>query len=131
MLTRRDHSEKEIREKLKQRFDAQTISEVIEKLDSYGFLKEPEELARLWARALGAKGRGHRRISQELKKRGLPPIEFDDEDESARCREVFMKRFKSPSFLEMEDRAKAYRYLTYRGFNPDTIKRILNELKTS
>ena len=71
LLSRRDHSVKELSVKLRQRGFTDEIEVALEKLSSYGYLDD-ERFARNFANELvRIKGYGKRRIEEELYRKGI------------------------------------------------------------
>jgi SOS response regulatory protein OraA/RecX len=125
-LTLRDHSRQELCEKLIARFGAKLISELMAEADRRGWLLPEDEIAQraalTWERKL--KGRGY--IEEQLRKRGLPLPPVNEEAELVRLRDLVLKKFGEPSTLSMEVRAKAFRFLTSRGFEERTIRMVFH-----
>lgn len=70
-LAYRAHSEKEIIEKLeKSGFDERDIAEAMQKLTDYA-LVDDQDFARQWALSRARRGVGPRRITQELRQKGI------------------------------------------------------------
>jgi len=128
-LLRRDHSEKELRQKMSRRHTDDAINGAIAKANEYGYLKTPEELARRLAKALAQKGRGQSRIRYVLKKRGLPTIKFNPEDEMLRAQQVVDKLGLFRDDLNLQDKQKLMRKLYQRGFTPETIRHLLEKMQ--
>lgn len=124
-LSERDHSKKELTDKLKRWYTPEAIQEAIAKIESYGYFKPETEMTKLWTQSLHRKGRGYFRIRHEMKKRGLPPPEMDYEEEMQACRKAFTKKFGETRLTSKEERFKAIRYLTSRGFDSDTIRKVI------
>ena len=127
LLARRDHSIKELQEKLAQRFEPTAVDEAIQKADEYGYLKDPSEIAQRLAESLHRRGRGHLKILHELHKKGLPEIELDAERENEKARDHLDKLIKSGDDLSFEAKQKAMRFLANRGFLMDTIRQVIDE----
>ncbi len=89
LLARRDHSEKELKDKLSLKGYKKGAEEAIEKLKASGYVSD-ERFARLYARELQTlKKYGKRRIEQELYRKGidrdiireiLDETEFDEDE---------------------------------------------------
>ncbi len=128
-LARRDHSVKEIEEKLaqKQIYDPEEIKEAIQQaIDQKWFLPE-DELAENVARSLSLKSKSHYFITNYLKEKGLPVVEFSEDNESTAIRRCLIKKFKNHQNLSFEDKQKAMRLLSSRGFHKETCYKILDQ----
>jgi regulatory protein len=127
LLSRRDHSLKELKEKLSQRFESAAIDSAIQKADEYGYLKDPQEISERLAEALHFRNRGYKKIEFELQKKGLPPVEVDLEREAEKARELLDKLIKKSDDLDFKAKQKAMRSLASRGFLMDTIRQVTDE----
>ncbi len=138
MLSRRDHSRFEVRQKLKQRgFGSEAIRAAIADCERLNYIDD-ERTARVYIGQLVRRGFGFRRIAIELKKKGLQGKRIEDIleqqqveiDEREIARRVLQKKIKS---VEREAdrkkrRDKLYRFLDYRGFSRSIISELLREL---
>jgi SOS response regulatory protein OraA/RecX len=128
-LAIRDHSVKELREKLSQFF---TLPEIIWGLEwalKQGYLKEPNELADQVARRLHEKNKSFLFILHYLRKKGLPAIEKNDELELEKCRKVLETKigFEHENLTSNPNIAKMHRVLSLRGFDNETIRKVTHE----
>jgi regulatory protein len=129
LLARREHSRLELARKLAARsFDEALIDAVLDELEREGLLSA-ERFARSFIEARYARGQGPRRIGRELTLRGIESTAalLDDErfDWDALAREARRKRFGPARPASLEDRARQTRFLEYRGFSHDQIRRAL------
>ena len=130
LLLRRDHSEKEIREKLGRRYEGPAIQSAISKAKEYGYIRSPEELTERFAEALHRRGRGILKIQFEIQKKGLPPLLDVDEDREVLKAHAHVDKIKGlGEDLDFEAQQKIMRYLNNRGFTTDTIKKVIGKLK--
>lgn len=131
LLARRNHSEKELREKMSRFFEPEIIDQVIEEAWERHWLLPPEELAETAARSWSRSNKSARYIQEQLKKRGLPPVDVDEEEELQKMKTLLEKKFRLSDVdtlnLSYEDRVKAYRYLKYRGFADSLIRKVIHE----
>jgi regulatory protein len=128
LLTRRDHSRAELKEKLA-RF-AQTEDEldtVLDTLQSQHLLSDQ----RLAVQRVLAKARryGDARLKQDLRQHGVGDADIATAlpaggDEVERGHAVWAKKFGSLPITAAE-RGKQIRFLQYRGFSNETIKLIM------
>ena len=128
-LAMRDHSERELRQKLKRRYEAAEIDEAMEFARENNLLAPEEVVAERTARALGRKRKGHRFINQYLKHKGLPVVAKDDEEEERKAIELVEARLKldftENRKFDFETKKKIQRLLANRGFDLDTIRRVI------
>ncbi len=89
------------------------------------YIKDPHELAAQTGRALQARGKGRFYVQQALKKKGLPALHLDSEQELANCQELLSRRFHGHDLSQTAVRVKAFRYLTSRGFDSETVNKAL------
>jgi SOS response regulatory protein OraA/RecX len=125
----RDHSERELRQKLKRMYEPKEIDEAIEFAREHNLLAPEEAIAERTARALGRKRKGHRFISQYLKQKGLPAVAKDADDEVRKAIELVEAKLKLDSGeirkLDFEKKMKVQRLLANRGFDLETIRRVI------
>lgn len=130
-LAGRDHSEHELRGKLQRRFGVELIDQALQCANDRGWLLAPEKLAEKAEAELNRRGKSHRYIQGQLRKRGLPPPALDQETELAKLRRLVQARFSELHDGSREERRdgkiKAMRYLKFRGFNDALIRKVLNE----
>lgn len=131
ILARRNHSEKELREKMGKFFEPDLIDKVIQEAWERHWLLPPEELAKNAAKSWSRSNKSARYIREQLKKRGLPPVEADEEEELQKMRTLLMKKFRLTDLenlqLDYDERVKAFRYLRYRGFSDGLIRKVIHE----
>ena len=133
ILTRRSHSEYELRQKLYQKSYAGTeVDQVVNRLLTYGYLNDTAFATALFSKYLGMGKYSLNNIICKLKKCGLPEViiktvirEYDGEEEYQAALKVLGSRFKSLDGLNKE---KLYRFLGTRGFSSNTIHRVLDQL---
>lgn len=127
---RRDHSEKEIYQKLGRRYEKSAITKAIHKADEYGYIKTPKELALRFAEYLHNRDRGQLKIKLELSKKGLKfEGDFDKDRELAKARTHVDKIHNPGDDLNLKRQQKIMRYLANRGFTGETIKSVIGLLK--
>ena len=133
LLSRREHSAFEIRNKLLKRdFDEEEVTQTISELQEGGWLSD-ERFAEAYIRMRQLKGFGPIRISIELNERGVKESIVDDylqaEDEGWQqtLERQYLKKYKNKSIADYNDKAKRIRFLQYRGFALDAIYRIMRD----
>lgn len=164
LVAQRDHSEKELRTKLKQylspkkhwrkkssygdsemyakkeapaatpeELEAQMeqIQQVIELAIQYAkdnrWLGAPDELAVKMAGGLHRRNKGSYYINHWLQGKGLPPVEVDREMELEKARTLVKNKFAKIEKPTREEKAKMGRFLAARGFDLETIRKVINE----
>lgn len=129
ILSRRDYSVKELREKLaKKEFDSINIEKAIQWAAERNYIRPAEELSNALSQQLLQRGKGRLYIQQYLKKRGLPAIqEFDKEIELNKALEFARQRAKRSKLLDRAAREKIGRQLITRGFPLDIVRTIIYE----
>jgi len=129
LLARREHSRRELERKLAARsFDEALVRDVLDELEREGLLSA-ERFAQSFIEARYARGQGPRRIGRELAQRGVdPPAGVIDDvrfDWDALARATRPKRFGPEAPASLEDKARQARFLEYRGFSHEQIRRAL------
>ena len=135
LLEFRDHTKKEIREKLfRAGAENEVICEVLEFLSEYNLIND-EVYAKRYANDLkNLKKFGKKRIERELINKGiskdtvfevLSEMEETDEEELSI---LINKRLKGN--FDKKNCDKIMRYFIYRGYSPDEIKRCIDSLRT-
>lgn len=115
-LARRDHSDQELKTKLKRRFTSEAIESALEMAKENNWLKDPSDLAEMVARQLSQKGKGPLYINGYLRKKGLPPVSFDDEEVLKSCQETLEQKYPDWQTMSFEEKQKPIRFLLQRGF---------------
>lgn len=131
LLAIRDHSEKEIRQKLKQRkFSEEEIDKAVEYGRTHHWLPETADentlLSQRFADSLHRKGKGVIYINHQLAKKGLPAIAADSQIELEKAlRLLDNKQVKKD--LDKNEKAKLGRFLVSRGFELQIVRKALHE----
>jgi len=130
LLSRREHSFKELINKLKDRVDSEgRLFEGLTKLKEEN-LQSDERFAESYTRSRSVKGFGPEKISHELKSRGISEnliskIVYSDE---INWMEIIKKEFSKKFIIEKdfakEDISRAKKFLLQRGFEFDQIKQL-------
>ncbi len=130
LLSTREHSRAELQRKL-QPFEqvAGTLAPVLDELQAKGFISEQRALESIVHRRSAKFGAS--RIRQELQAKGLEPeavaqaVDQLRQSDLSRAREIWRKKFGIPP-LDAAERAKHMRFLASRGFDGDTIRRVVS-----
>lgn len=137
MLARRDHSEKEIRQKLKKSlFSPEEIETAITFGKERHWLPNSEQaqlnLAEKAAQGLHRKKKGIHYINQFLYERGLPELPADSDLELEKALQLVENKFSVPASLDRETRTywkgRIGRFLLSRGFEMDIVNKILRKV---
>ncbi len=135
LLTRREHSAKELNEKLKQRgFKPEEIKDVIESCQRLN-LQSDQRFIELYIRSRIRQGYGPLKISQELKQRGVDSeLVYKEMKQEAPnwftyALNVWEKKCKGQINLSFQEIQKQQRFLLYRGFDMDIISQVVKECK--
>lgn len=126
-LARRSHSELELREKLSKNYDSSDVEEALRFARENKWLENPEELAAKVAETLARKGKGRHYISAYLRKKGLPEVQNNRENEIARALSLVEKHLDLRPPFAFDDRAKIFRLLQNRGYDYGTIQALFHD----
>lgn len=133
LLARREHSAKELLQKLQQRGFAEIdIQHLLTRLTEENLLN-PARFIESFIHARSAKGIGPLRIQAELTERGLPQeliehyLDITDNAWLIKAWEVWKKRFKNQRPIDFKTRAQQMRFLHYRGFSVEQIATVLED----
>ena len=124
-LALRDHSLHELKTKLSRKFEPEMVARVLGVAEARGWLCSEEKVAVQLAAALHRRGKSRGYINGQLRKRKLPAVEMNNDDELEKARDLLVRKFGAEK-LSWEQRTKAYRYLKYRGFEDHWIRKALD-----
>lgn len=132
IVARRDHSEKELRQKLRDKFseedDSQDIiDEAIEFAKDNRWLGDPVDLAHRLAEMLHRRNKGIYYINKYLKEKGLPAVDVDRQIELEKALAIVKNKFEENHKFSREDKAKVGRLLASRGFDSETVRKVIYE----
>ncbi len=138
-LARRQHTEKELREKLSTRHSPEEIDAAIQYGKTKGWLaphqQAESQLAEEIAETLQKRGKGIEYINQFLEKKGLPSVKANSSSELEKARQLVENKFGprkknmefKPSREEIKKlNAKKARFLISRGFDMETVEKIVD-----
>lgn len=134
LLARREYSRHELSSKLLQKFGAEhqpLVQEALDIIQQEG-LQSDARYIEMFVRAHRQRGQGPQRIEQELKQKGIAVERYaeviDRYSDSwiQAAREVRMRRFGMVLPTALADRARQQRFLLYRGFSQEQVRRALN-----
>ncbi|MDE0950137.1 MAG: regulatory protein RecX [Halioglobus sp.] len=122
LLARREHSVRELRNKLKRRFsDEAVIDEQISRL-TLERLQSDARFAESYACQRADKGYGPVRLREELRERGVTEAEVDmaleelEVDWRVLATRVMQKKFGLDAPVDIKEKARRARFMQYRGF---------------
>ena len=123
-------TEKGVRDFLRRKGYLQEVSDyVVEKMKGYGYLDD-EAFARAYAESAG-KRKGSRLIRMELKRKGVPEsalAALPERDERGAAAEVLQKYLRGKE-QDVKMLRKAYAHLISKGFDHDTARAALEEMR--
>ena len=131
LLTRREHSRRELTRKLAARgFPDDVVTSALDELERTGALADAR-FTDSFVRSRVAKGQGPQRIRAELAQRGIADDDANgvlraaDVDWLATIRAVRATRFGAELPRDYPERARQARFLQYRGFDAAQIRAAL------
>lgn len=133
LLARREHSQQELRRKLKRRFsDENSIDEQLSRLVDERLLCDAR-FAEAYVRQRGARGYGPLRLREELRERGVSDERIDvalaeaDIDWSELAADVVYKKFGGNAPADIKEKARQIRFIQYRGFSADHYRKFMRD----
>ncbi|MGI1678225.1 MAG: recombination regulator RecX [Cellvibrionaceae bacterium] len=127
-LAAREHSQKELVQKLSRRFDDEALVEQAVQQLSDESLQCDDRFAEAFTAMRKRKGQGPIRIAYELQQKGISPdlveiyvYDTSEEEWLEHAKDVCQKKYGDMSNSHTL-RAKQMRFLQYRGFSSDTIR---------
>ena len=127
-LAIRDHSRSELRLKLSRfEFLPEDIDTALDHAEEKGWLLAPQALAEKVAEELHSKKKSHEYIVQYLEQKELPPVPRDSEREVEKALSLLGKHFSPLSNPSTPDKKQVMAFLQNRGFDEDTIQRVVHE----
>ena len=135
LLSRREHSAKELNRKLKLRgWDESAIDSALSRLEKEGLLNH-ERFVEAYIRARRGVGYGPRRIALELEERGVEENliqqalcqKITAEEWKKDLEQVWRKKFRARKPQDVREYAQQARFLSYRGFELESIAHFLKK----
>lgn len=132
MIARRDHSEKELRTKLRDKFsDEDDVGDIIEEAIEFAkdnrWLGDPVDLAHRLADMLHRRNKGIYYINNYLKEKGLPAVETDRALELEKALAIVKNKYDEDHKFSREEKARVGRLLASRGFDSETVRKVIYE----
>ena len=132
LLARREHSRRELRDKLKRRFDdLDLIDAELDRLAEEK-LQSDERFAESFLRQRMARGHGPMRIRQEARQKGISDSEVGAAMEAEQpnwfrlAEETYQRKFGVLPPEDIKDKARRSRFMQYRGFALDHYQHLLD-----
>lgn len=132
LLARREHSRRELINKLKIRgYEGEEVEAYLDRLAERG-LQSDQRFAESYVRMRSSTGYGQRRISQELQQKGIEESRISQIYEEMEldwyqiALEIWQKKYNQLPGNDLKLKAKQSRFLQYRGFDFDIINWIFN-----
>ncbi|MED5250325.1 MAG: regulatory protein RecX [Pseudomonadota bacterium] len=133
LLTRREHSRRELQQKLFQRgFENPLVDRVLEELCARNQLSDAR-YAQVLVSHRAKTGYGPDYIRQELRERSVEPLIIEEALAGAECSwpavaaAKHAAHFPNPVIKDYKDWARRASYLQRRGFDIETIREVLGE----
>ena len=130
-LSRREHSRTELLQKLNRRFpDNALIETVLDELVEEG-LQSDERYVEMFIRQRANRGYGPLRIRQEMREKGIQRDLVENHLYSEEWGWLQMavatrqKKFGLDKAKDFKTQAKQMRFLQYRGFDSDTVRKVV------
>ncbi|MFN3235239.1 MAG: regulatory protein RecX [Gammaproteobacteria bacterium] len=130
LLTRREHSRAELRQKLQQRGHSDSnIGSALDVLIEEGFLSD-QRFVEMYIRSCQNRGLGPARIKMELQEKGVEDAliaEYLNASASEwvkLAKQVHAKKFSAKLPKSFEEKALQMRFLNYRGFTQEQIDEV-------
>lgn len=128
ILARGSRSVDELRRKLSQSdYTSDEIDEAIEAAQTNNWLTAPEELSEQLTQSLTRKKKSAYFIEQYLLDKGLPAPEVDPMAEFQKALDVVQGKLSKASGFNDDEKQKICRLLANRGFDSDTIQKIIDK----
>lgn len=133
LLARRDHSAKELVQKLKIReFPSEEIIKALEYAEEHQLIAESAKLAEGFAQALHRRKKGIKKINSILTQKGLPLVKSDSELEYEKALALAKSKLKIKKYMPLTDikvRARLGRFLQSRGFTNEIVNKVLAQVR--
>lgn len=133
LLARRDHSEKELKQKLRDRFideegGLEAIEEALNFAKDNNWIGDPVALAQRMADMLHRRNKGIHYINNYLREKGLPSVDPDKNLELEKALAIVENKYKNKDQeFSREERARIGRLLASRGFDSETVRKVIYE----
>ena len=130
MLSRREHSQRELKRKLdRSGYDGSEAEQALERLQQQSFQSDAR-FAELLVRSRVAQGQGPRRIRAELRTHGIAEdeaqqaLQQEGADWLALARQIYRRRFGTAACTDRQESHRRAGFLLRRGFDAATVRAI-------
>lgn len=129
LQARRDHSLKEIRDKLKRRTDPDTLKQALDWAEEQKWLPSEAKMQEQVAKIMSGRKKGQNALNLKLKQMGLKPVRLNADEELEIALRALESRFKSDilkglAFKDFQkEKARTLRFLLGKGFSPMIIQK--------
>jgi regulatory protein len=137
LLTRREHSRKEIEQKLTAKgYPREQVAAVINELTKENW-QDDTRYAESYLNMRSQKGFGPVKIAYELRQQGIEKASIDDlinarsADWVHSLQQLYCKKFADPVITDNIERGRRIRFLSQRGFPSDMIINVIEQFKQS
>ena len=131
LLARREHTCRELRQKLKRRFpDDELVNTELARLTDEN-LQSDARFAESFVIERSSRGYGLMRVQQEMREKGLSDWEISVAVKNAQidwakiAQDVYTKKYGDVAAADLNDKAKRVRFMQYRGFDREDYQRFL------
>ncbi len=134
LLSRRDHSVKELKTKLLRTVDENNSQKAVDRMLELGYLDDEKYARTLLNHLINNKNMSARFIKQEMMKRGVPSeiisnvLEETEIDNVSSIKELITVKYRNKLLAE-NGREKVIAALIRKGFSYNDVKTAFNELK--
>jgi regulatory protein len=135
-LSYRPRSEKEMRDKLLEKFPTAMVEEAIKRLKKFNLVNDTE-FARAWINSRST-GRGSRALSFELQRKGVAKgiieealTDLDQDQEYQAAVAQVQKKSKYQNLSKDEAYKKIAPFLSRRGYSYEVIKKVIEEVSSA
>jgi regulatory protein len=125
LLARREHSRRELKQKLRRRFDDEALVDAELQRLAEKNLQSDERFAESFVRQRAGRGYGLLRVRQGMREKGLGDSEISlaidaaDIDWRTLAAEVYRKKYGDLPAADLKEKARRARFMQYRGFSPE------------
>lgn len=133
LISYRDHSEGELRQKLRKDYGEEAVEKAIERLKELGLISD-ENFAKKYAESLSHKHLSQRQIQQKLRLKGIDKelttetVEELDLDEKEEIKALIEKKYIN-KLSDEADLRRTVAALQRRGFSYSDIRSVINEFR--
>ena len=126
-LSRRSHSEEELRLKLSKTFPVHLVEKALEQAKQNSWLETEKELSEKVVTSLNKKNKSWSYIKNYLCEKKLPLPPYDRETELMKAKNLLVKKCSDFKNSAPEQKIKLKRFLAYRGFEKDIMEELLEQ----